>query len=127
MYDKRRRTMPPFDRTTGEPTEGIDTAAPPRTTSTVTPTLVAADALIGYRVINTAGDDLGAIERIMSDIGAGRIPYGVLATGGVLGIGAKLVAVPWNAMRVSQRETAFILDVTAEQIERAPDFNANDP
>ena len=45
-------------------------------------------------VVNAKGEDLGKIESIMLDVPGGRIAYSVLSSGGFLGIGDKLFAVP---------------------------------
>ena len=61
------------------------------------PVLMRAGALIGYSVLNSHGEDLGKIEDIMLDTRGGRIAYAVLSYGSVLGVGGKMVAVPWDA------------------------------
>jgi len=85
--------------------------------------VLSADTLAGDRVHNSAGEDLGSIEEIMLDIPTGRIAYAVLSFGGFLGIGNKLFAVPWNAMRIDEGEHEFILDVDRQTLESAPGFD----
>jgi sporulation protein YlmC with PRC-barrel domain len=85
--------------------------------------VVSADTMAGDRVHNSAGEDLGSIEEIMLDIPSGRIAYAVLSFGGFLGIGNKLFAVPWNAMRFDDGEQQFILDVDRQTLESAPGFD----
>jgi hypothetical protein len=64
---------------------------------------MAAATLDGDKVLSTNGDDVGKIKDIMLDVRSGRIAYAVLASGGFLGIGDKLLAIPWSAPRVSER------------------------
>jgi sporulation protein YlmC with PRC-barrel domain len=85
--------------------------------------VLAASTLAGDHVRNGAGDDLGSIEEIMLDLEGGRIAYAVLSFGGFLGIGDKLFAVPWSALRIDRDEHAFILDVDRETLEIAPGFD----
>jgi sporulation protein YlmC with PRC-barrel domain len=85
--------------------------------------VLSADTLAGDRVHNSAGEDLGSIEEIMLDIPSGRIAYAVLSFGGFLGIGNKLFAVPWDAMRLDEGEQQFILDVDRQTLESAPGFD----
>jgi sporulation protein YlmC with PRC-barrel domain len=85
--------------------------------------VLAASTLAGDSVRNVAGEDLGSIKEIMIDIPSGRVAYAVLSYGGFLGMGDKLFAVPWNALKVDEDEKAFILNVDKETIENAPGFD----
>ncbi len=89
------------------------------------PALMGADTLIGEDVRNNAGHNLGDIKEVMLDMKSGRIAYAVLSFGGVFGIGSKLFAVPWNALRLDTKEKCFRLDVTNEALEDAPGFDQN--
>src|SRR5215813_352584 len=73
--------------------------------------VMGATTLAGDRVRNSAGEDLGKIEEIMIDIPTGRVAYAVLSFGGFLGMGNKLFAVPWEALRVNERDHEFVLNV----------------
>jgi hypothetical protein len=59
----------------------------------------------------------------MIDLPSGRVAYVVLSFGGFLGIGDKLFAVPWSALRVDEGEHEFILDVDRKTLENAPGFD----
>lgn len=85
--------------------------------------VLAASTLEGDKVRNSAGDDLGKVDEIMIDIPSGRIAYAVLSFGGVLRMGNKLFAVPWNSLRVDEDEKCFILDVDKQTLESAPGFD----
>lgn len=65
-----------------------------------------ASDLIRMKVENKEGTQLGSIEDLVFDPKTGTIRYAALARGGVLGIGEKLVAVPWNAFefKLTERE-----------------------
>src|SRR6266481_4635484 len=73
--------------------------------------VLSAGTLAGDSVRNSAGEDLGKVDEIMIDIPSGRVAYAVLSFGGVLRMGNKLFAVPWNALSVDEDEKCFILDV----------------
>jgi sporulation protein YlmC with PRC-barrel domain len=88
--------------------------------------VLAASTLAGDSVRNAAGDDLGKIDEIMIDIPSGRVAYAVLSFGGFLGMGDKLFAVPWSALKVDEDEKCLILNVDKQTIERAPGFDKND-
>src|ERR1019366_759015 len=85
--------------------------------------VLAASTLAGDSVRNSAGEDLGKVDEIMIDIPSGRVGYAVLSFGGVLGMGNKLFAVPWSALRVDEDEKFFILDVDKTKLEKAPGFD----
>lgn len=78
--------------------------------------------LKGTKVINAAGEDLGQIEDIVADANSGRILYGVLSFGGLLGIGDKLFAIPWPSMRLSGDSKAFVLNIEKDRLKSAPGF-----
>lgn len=73
----------------------------------------------GEKVVNTDGDHIGKIEDIMIDLQDGMIAYAVITHGGILGIGSKQFAIPWQALSLSTREDAFILDIPKETLDKA--------
>ena len=85
--------------------------------------VLAASTLAGDQVQNSAGEDLGTVDEIMIDIPAGKVAYAVLSFGGFLGMGNKLFAVPWSALRVDEDKKHFILDVDKKKLENAPGFD----
>lgn len=85
--------------------------------------VLSAATLANDRVRNSAGEDLGRVEEIMLDIPSGKVAYVVLSFGGFLGMGNKLFAVPWNALRVDEDAHQFILDVDRKTLETAPGFD----
>jgi sporulation protein YlmC with PRC-barrel domain len=89
------------------------------------PRLLTAGSIVGDRVRNEKGETLGKIDELMVDLENGKIHYVVLASGGFLGIGDKLFAIPLNAMRVDGPNKEFVLNVDKEMLERAPGFDKN--
>src|SRR5438477_3471387 len=87
------------------------------------PEVMSADTLQGDSVINTKGEDLGNIEEIMIDVQRGRIAYAVLSSGGFLGIGDKLFAIPWRALTLDADRKCFVLNIDKERLEKAPGFD----
>ena len=85
--------------------------------------VLTASTLAGDTVRNSAGEDLGKVDEIMIDITSGRVAYAVLSFGGFLGMGNKLFAVPWSALKVDEDEKCFILDVNKKTLENAPGFD----
>lgn len=87
------------------------------------PDVMAVDTLEGCAVINRAGEDLGEIQDIMIDVRSGRVAYAVLSFGGVLGIGNKLFAIPWDSLTLDAERRCFVLDIARERLEHSPGFD----
>ena len=87
------------------------------------PYVMAADTLEGDDVVNAQGEDLGNIKSIMIDVPSGRVAYAVLSSGGFLGIGDKLFAIPWNALTLDADNKCFVLNVDKERLKNAPGFD----
>ena len=77
--------------------------------------------VVGTAVKDASGKDAGKIEELLMD-SRGQIAYAVVSFGGLMGIGDKLFAVPWNAVMVDRENKTAYLDVTKETLERAPSF-----
>lgn len=85
--------------------------------------LRACATLPGDPVVNREGVELGILEHVMLDVAEGRVLYAVIARGGVLGIGERLYAVPWNSMRRDARSHCFVVDIEPEVLDAAPSFD----
>src|SRR3954447_2169979 len=80
------------------------------------PRLMGADTLIGEDVYNLQDEDLGDIKEIMLDIQSGQVAYAVLSFGGILGLGEKLFAVPWQSLQLDTINKRFLLDCGKEHL-----------
>lgn len=87
------------------------------------PELMGADTLVGNDVYNEEGDDLGEIKEIMLDMHSGRVGYAVLSFGSFLGMGEKLFAVPWDALKLDTEHKRFVLNVEKDRLQQAPGFD----
>jgi sporulation protein YlmC with PRC-barrel domain len=87
------------------------------------PSLMGADTLIGENVCNTNGEDLGGIKEIMLDMRTGKIAYAVLSFGGMMGLGEKLFAVPWQRLHLDTTRQRFVLDIEKSRLQNAPGFD----
>jgi hypothetical protein len=59
----------------------------------------------------------------MIDMATGRIAYAVLSFGGLLGMGDKLFAVPWAALKLDTVNERFTLNVPKARLKEAPGFD----
>lgn len=95
-------------------------------TGTENPTRVlTAHDIMGDKVVNTQGENLGDIKDLMVDLNKGCIAYAVLDYGGFLGIGDKYFAVPWHAFTVDEDNKQLILNVAKDALKNAPGFDKN--
>jgi sporulation protein YlmC with PRC-barrel domain len=87
------------------------------------PALMGADTLLGNDVYNDANESLGTIKELMIDMQSGRIAYAVLSFGGFLGMGDRLFAVPWQALKLDTANKRFTLNVSKDKLKNAPGFD----
>jgi len=87
------------------------------------PALMGADTLLGEKIVNEYGIELGDIKEIMLDMQTGQVAYAVLAFGGFMGMGEKLFAVPWQALHLDTANKRFLLNVDKDRLKTAPGFD----
>ena len=87
------------------------------------PEVMGANTLVGNDVYNTKLEDLGNIKDILLDMRTGHVSYAVLSFGGFLGLGEKLFAVPWQALKLDTENKRFTLDADKARLEGAPGFD----
>src|ERR1043166_7848957 len=81
--------------------------------------------LIGMEVKNPQNEKLGKVENLIVDLPAGRVTMVIISSGGFLGLGDELSAVPPGAFRYSPERKTLVLDSTKEALAAAPHFKAN--
>lgn len=69
------------------------------------PVLHSTNSILGYDVQDAQGTTLGELDDVVFDVRQGNLAYGLITFGGILGIGQKTAAVPWEAVdiRTSQQ------------------------
>lgn len=85
--------------------------------------LLASTSIVGDKIVNKTGENIGKIKDIMINIKEGKIQYIIIEFGGFIGLGEKLFAVPFPALKLNAKEQNFILDVEKTFLETAPGFN----
>ena len=82
---------------------------------------IKASDFIKYDVENDKGEDLGDVKELLYDPVHERVAVIAVSHGGVLGVGDKLYAVPWNAMTLSpDGKKKILLKFNKDQIKQAP-------
>ena len=88
--------------------------------------LLRSSKVIGMDVRNAAKENLGDIKDVVLDQPAGIVAYAVLSFGGFLGMGDKLFALPWAALKLAEDHNTFTLAVPKERLQKAPGFAKNE-
>jgi sporulation protein YlmC with PRC-barrel domain len=78
-----------------------------------------ASSLIGARVENDAGENIGTIDDLM--LIEEVVTFAILAVGGFLGLAAHLVAVPFDDLQIDEDGIIFP-GATREELKRLPEF-----
>jgi sporulation protein YlmC with PRC-barrel domain len=82
-----------------------------------------ANDIIGKEVVNPQNEKLGKVGELIVDVEAGRVALVVVSSGGVLGVGAKNIAVPPQSLTLDAPRKALRLDVDKEKFKNAPTFD----
>ncbi|NQW52701.1 MAG: PRC-barrel domain-containing protein [Rhodospirillales bacterium] len=79
-----------------------------------------ASKIIGSSVVNEAGDTVGKVDEII--IGPdGKAPFVVLSVGGFLGVGDRLIALPYEQMRTDGKKI-MLPGATKDSLKALPEF-----
>jgi sporulation protein YlmC with PRC-barrel domain len=88
--------------------------------------LIASDRVEGTSVRRSDGHRIGTILRVMIDKISGNVAYAVLTFGGFLGLARqKHMPIPWSRLKYDPGLGAYQLDLTDEELSRAPSFDAD--
>jgi sporulation protein YlmC with PRC-barrel domain len=121
---QQETNMKSTEQKSSEPDKTLYTTSPgPDMRTGPGPALMGSSTLVGNGVYNEQGEDLGEIKEIMIDMRSGKIGYAVMAIGGFLGMGGKLFAVPWQALKLDTEHKSFMLKVDKGRLNDAPGFD----
>ncbi|HXH84140.1 MAG TPA: PRC-barrel domain-containing protein [Candidatus Tectomicrobia bacterium] len=90
---------------------------------------VESSKIIGMKVKNSQGQDVGEIDQLIVDPSSGKVSHVVLGKGGVLGIGEQRLVLDWSDLKV-QRDTEnrnrWVAMVDQSKLDTAPRYTARD-
>ncbi len=84
-----------------------------------------ASKLTGATVKNLQDEKLGQVDNLLIDLSAGRVVAVIITSGGFLGIGDELSAIPPTKFRLTSDQSILQLDASKEVLASAPHFKAN--
>jgi hyperosmotically inducible periplasmic protein len=85
-----------------------------------------ASKLIGMPVNNLQEEKLGKVDNLLVDLPSGRIVALIVSSGGFLGMGDELSAIPPTALRFTTDRDTLQLDASKEMLSSSPHFKANE-
>jgi sporulation protein YlmC with PRC-barrel domain len=128
--DPTTRTPPPARSTTSPsttlPATGPSTASAPAKESTGdfnASGQMAGSALIGAKIHNATNETVGSVGDIYLDDG-GNVKAVVVSVGGVLGVGARDVAVKWEDLKFGKDGKSLLVttSLTKDALKAMPDY-----
>jgi hypothetical protein len=95
--------------------------APPKNLETLTPG--EAIGLLGKKVRDAAGEDMGMVVDVLVD-GDGQPRAAVIDFGGFLGVGSRKIAVDWRLLQLKQVDStaSVLLGLTRAEVQAAPEY-----
>jgi sporulation protein YlmC with PRC-barrel domain len=82
--------------------------------------LLGTTSFYGDSAYDVAGKFLGEIEELVLDIHSGRVAYALMAVGGFMGMGRKMVPIPWSTVTVDRVYQRCIINIDLERLIDAP-------
>jgi sporulation protein YlmC with PRC-barrel domain len=73
--------------------------------------------MVGMKVQMSSGETLGEVKELLVD-SKGTASYAIISHGGVMGVGAKRVAIPWANVQAWVQDDKLVMD--RSQLEQAP-------
>ncbi len=79
-----------------------------------------ATKVVGASVTNSSNDSIGKIDDVIisSD---GKAPYAILSVGGFLGMGTRLIAIPYESLRFADNKI-MLPGATKDSLKALPEF-----
>lgn len=87
------------------------------------PAAVDAQSIVGTKVRNSEGTEIGKVDRVMIDPASGKVHSLIITAGGTVLGGGKTVSVPWESAKIArdpQKAENLVVVVEQPQLETAP-------
>lgn len=81
------------------------------------------DQLLDTDVVSPGDETLGSVHDLVLDPHTGKIAYLIISRGGLFGIDASYIPVPWGAMKAAPNASLLVLDTTKAAMSAAPQVN----
>ena len=81
------------------------------------------DQLLDTDVVSASDETLGTVHDLVLNPHTGKIAYLIISRGGLFGIDASYVPVPWGAIKAAPNASVLMLDTTKAAMTAAPQVN----
>jgi hypothetical protein len=78
--------------------------------------------IVGQTVKNSEGEDIGEVRDFVTQPDSPEIDSLVLSRSRLLGLGEKLVTIPWDKVRVEPQSNGLVATLTKDELDNAPEF-----
>ena len=82
--------------------------------------LVSTASLLGSKVQNLQGENVGTVQHLLINPRTGVVLYAVVSMGGFLGMGEKTLIVPWQALKATRDHNALVLNISQQWRQQTP-------
>jgi sporulation protein YlmC with PRC-barrel domain len=82
-----------------------------------------AKEIIGTRIKNAEGKDLGEVDQLLIDPKSGKVSHVVIGLGGLAGVGEKKVVVPWSDLMFAGAAQRNAITMDQAKLESAPRYD----
>jgi sporulation protein YlmC with PRC-barrel domain len=80
--------------------------------------------MIGTQVINDKNEKIGSIDDVIADKDKKQLSFAVLQVGGFLGMGGRLVAIPFDSLVIEEKGQKITLPgATKDELKKLSEFN----
>jgi len=83
-------------------------------------TAIRAKKVLGTKVEDTSGRNIGSVEDVILDKQSNNIMFAVIGFGGFLGMAEKYHPLPWSALNYDEDRGSYVVNYTKEQLQAAP-------
>jgi sporulation protein YlmC with PRC-barrel domain len=80
-----------------------------------------ASKIVGATVVNSNDESIGKIDDLVVNPDD-KVTYAIVSVGGFLGVGSKLVAVPFDSLRTVKEERLMLPGATKDALKNLPEF-----
>lgn len=86
---------------------------------------LSSSTLCHNHVYNHKDEKLGKVQEFVIALPHGGVLYAIMSSGGFMGVGEKLLAIPWQALTLDRERKCFVLPLSLERLQSAPSFESN--
>jgi sporulation protein YlmC with PRC-barrel domain len=78
--------------------------------------------VVGWTVRDSAGEEVGEVRDFVTEQDTAAIQSLVVSRSRLLGLGEKLVTVPWDRVKVGPQGNELVVSLNKDEMDDAPDF-----